>query len=301
LRLHILGANSAIPTSDRFSSCQCLDIDGNISMIDCGEGAQINLTKYKIKRSKINQIFISHLHGDHIYGLPGLLSSLSLSERTHPLQVYGPAGIEGFLKSVMKYSYLVPRFAIEIIQLPEGHNETVYENQKFAVDCFPLIHRVPTFGYKFRTKQLRPKLDKDVISKYHLSVDQIKSALEGFDLISEDGTVIKNSKITIPKGKGKSYAYCSDTIYHEGLCTHVNEVDVLYHEATYMHDMKVQAAERFHSTTIQASTIAKDAKVKQLIIGHFSSRYKNLEPLLLESRSVFTNTELAEQGRLFEF
>ena len=268
-------------------------------MIDCGEGAQINFAKYKLKRNKLSQIFISHLHGDHIYGLPGILSSFNQSNREKPLKIFGPSGIESFVAAVMKYSYLDLRFELEIIEILEA-TSGLFENDQVSVDCFPLLHRVPTFGYRFTKKIKRPKLNKSQVVRYQLTVPQIKKVLEGADVTLKDGSVIKNQAIIMPPAVAKSYAYCSDTIYHKALIPHVRGVDLLYHEATYMHDMTIQAAERFHSTTIQAATIARGAEAKRLVIGHFSSRYQDVQPLLDEARTVFEATYLADQGATFD-
>ncbi len=268
-------------------------------MIDCGEGAQINFTKYKLKRNKLNQIFISHLHGDHIYGLPGILSSFNLSNREKPLSIFGPVGIAPFIAAVMKYSYLDLRFELKVVEI-QGEGGRIFENDRMSVFSFPLLHRVPTYGYRFTKKISKPKLDKAQVERYQLTVAQIKAVIEGEDVNLADGTIIKNEAITLSPVAPKSYAYCSDTIYHEAVIPHVQGVDLLYHEATYMDDMSVQAAERYHSTTIQAATIAQRADAKRLVIGHFSSRYKDVEPLVIEARTVFEATELADQGAVFE-
>lgn len=292
----ILGANSAIPSLDRFPTCQCINVHERLYIMDCGEGAQINLSKYNFRPSKLEAIFISHLHGDHVYGLPGLLSSLSLLGRQRPLELIGPKGIKEYIETVKKLTFQHEAFELIIKELAHEDKRSVYSNKSVEVFAFPMKHRVPTYGYLFIEGHRERNILKDKIIDYGLTVDEIKNLKSGQDIVRKD-QVISQDEVMAPAHEQRSYAFCSDTIFDPDLIPIIQGASCLYHEATYLHDMQEQAAKRMHATAHEAAIMAKSAKVNQLIIGHFSSRYKDLSPLLIEAEKVFQPTVLAEQGR----
>lgn len=297
--IRILGANSAVPNKDRFPTAQCVSIHNHNILIDCGEGAQINISHYKIKRNKIKTILISHLHGDHVYGLPGLLNSFNLNGRTEAIQIYGPTGIRGYLESVFQYTYVTLRYELTITELDQTDKAIIQDENSYSIYAFPMIHRVPTYGYLIKEKEQPLNIDPSAIQKYGLSIPQIKDVKAGTDITLTDGRTIPNADMTLPIKNSRSYGYCSDTIYDEQLVSHIQRVDLLYHEATYLHELKKQANERKHATAKEAALIAKAANVRQLIIGHYSSRYDDLQPLEDEAKAVFPETFIARQGDLF--
>jgi ribonuclease Z len=294
--LTILGSSSALPTTLRNTTAQVLNIQERFFLIDCGEGTQIQLRKFKIKFGKINHIFISHLHGDHILGLFGLISSYILFSRKTDLHIYCDKELENILYNHLKY--FDGDFGFNIIYhfLNSSISELIYDDDLIQVITIPLNHRLPCSGFLFKEKPKPLKIQKEQIQKYNIPIKEIKSIKDGEDYISPDGEIIKNNELTFPPESARSYAFCSDTIYNESIIEYIREVDLLYHEATFKHDMLKRAMETFHTTALQAATLAKKANVKKLIIGHFSVRYKNIEPLLTEAKSVFENTVAAEDG-----
>jgi len=299
LELTILGSSSAVPIYGRFLSSQFLKVNNNHFLIDCGEGTQFRLLEYKISPNKIDTILISHLHGDHIYGLPGLINSMNLSGRRKKLNIYGPIGLQKYLDGVFEASDSYIGFELNINIVDHSQNSELFENKSLEVYSFPLVHRVPTVGFKIVEKPYQKTINPEMISKYNLDFNQIIKAKEGEDIELENGRIVKNSLLTFPAPKSLSYAYCSDTKYSPKIVESIKNVDLLYHEATYMHDLQGKAEERSHSTTKEAASIAKLAKAKLLVIGHFSARYNNLEKLLTETKTVFANSELAIDGRVF--
>jgi ribonuclease Z len=298
-QLKILGANSATPAYGRHQTSQLLTIDKYHFMIDCGEGAQIQLVKYKAKPSKINHIFISHLHGDHFFGLMGLLTSMSLNGRENDLHVFGPPHLAEIITMHLKYTGSVFSYKLHFTPIEQA-GITLYENEILSVDTIPLDHRVPCYGFVFREKPKPHLIDKDKLLSVeadNLSIQDMHDLKAGKDLYDHRGSVrYKNEALTFPPRKSRSYAYCSDTRFNLGLVDWVQQVDLLYHEATFLKDKVDEAQARYHSTSEQAATLAQKAQVQQLIIGHYSSRYKELSPFLDEAQAVFPNTSLAIEG-----
>lgn len=290
----ILGNNSAIPAFDRNPTAQVLQTMDESFLIDCGEGTQMQLSKYKIKRSKINRIFISHLHGDHYFGLIGLLTSMSLLNRNQPLYIHAPAPLEELIKLQLNFASTQLCYPLYFHALQnEG---LVVNSDKITIECFKVQHRIDCWGFLFREKKNARKLDAERAKIYEIPAAYYDKLQQGHDYVNKKGTIVPNEEVTTAGTIPKSYAYCADTIYFESLAEKVKAVDMLYHETTYLKDLHQRAAERFHSTTIQAGAIAKKAGVKKLLIGHFSSKYESLEEFLSETKEVFENTELAIQG-----
>jgi ribonuclease Z len=298
--LTILGCSSATPTSKRNPTSQLLNIHDKYFLIDCGEATQIQLRKFKLKFQRISHIFISHLHGDHYFGLMGLLSSMHLLGRKNELHLYCPAGLKEIVELQNKYSQTYLNYHIEFHLLGEGKNEIIYEDEKVSVATIPLNHRIPCNGFLFREKVRQRNIIKEKIEEYKIPKSTIKSIKAGADYITENGQIISNSELTAATVQPRSYAFCSDTCYDESIVPIIKNVDLLYHETTFMDDMKVRAKETFHSTTLQAGKIAKLAGVKQLLIGHFSARYNDLDLFLDEVKPIFENTLLALEGEVIK-
>jgi len=296
----ILGSNSAVPTNNRNPSSQLLSYHNSAYLIDCGEGTQMQMSEYKVKRSKIGHIFISHLHGDHIFGLPGLLTSYALQGREEDLTVFGPIGIKLYLDTIIKVSESHLTYKLLINEINPDQHKKIFEDQNIIVYSFPLSHRISTSGYRFIEKHCKVPINAEAIKQHSLSGHQIKELREGGKVPGADGRPLTISDISLLPKPQRSYAYCSDTIYNEAVVEWVKGSNYLYHEATYLHEMQTQARERMHSTALEAGRIASLSDVGHLIIGHYSSRYKDLQPLLQEARSVFPKTSLAIEGQTFE-
>jgi ribonuclease Z len=293
----IIGSSSATPTRLRSPSAQLFNIDEHYSLIDCGEGTQMKLINLGIKFNKIDNIFISHLHGDHYLGLPGLLFSMHLFGRTKPLNLFGPLELKNILDVIFKASDSILLYNIEFYPLVYEKSDIILKNEKFYVKSFPLSHGLPAWGFKFEETEKERKIQKSfLLGNNDISIDDIKNIKQGADYVNKDGTIFKNSEITIQPLKPVTYAYCSDTVYYEKIISEIYNVDLLYHESTFMSDMQKNAIEKHHSTSIDAANIAKQANAGNLLIGHFSARYKNINPLLDEARSIFANTFSAEEG-----
>jgi ribonuclease Z len=299
ITVHILGANSAVPNKNRFPTSQYIKLEKESILIDCGEGAQINLSKYKLKPSRIKTILISHLHGDHVYGLPGLIGSFNLAGRQEPLTVVGPVGIQAYLSGVFETTYVTLNFELLFHEL--GHNGLlkVIELNEVIIEAFPMKHRIPTYGYKITEKERQLNIKSEVIKKYDLSITQIKAIKAGDDIVSSEGNVIPNKDLTKEQPKMMSYAYCSDTVYDEDLIPLIHGVDLLYHEATYLHELQKIALKRKHATAKEAGVIAQKANVGRLIIGHYSSRYDDLQPLENEAKIEFENAHIVRDGDVY--
>lgn len=300
----ILGTASALPTTQRYPSAQIVDIHGRLFMIDCGEGAQIQLRKAKVSFLNIEHICLSHIHGDHIFGIFGLLSTMGLIARKAPLNIFAPSGfapILEFFKTQFGEGLL---FDIHFIPLEMTSPEVVYESRTTELLAFPLNHRVDTYGFIIREKMPQRNVHKDAISKYDLSLTDIGTLKRGEDVVREsiDGEtlVIKNEDATYYKYMPRSYAYCSDTAPFAELPQWIRGVDLLYHETTFPEEMTEMAEKTFHSTTIQAATVAREAGVKRLIVGHFSSRYPSVDFYLDQIKTIFPEAMLANDGDVIE-
>ena len=297
--LTILGSNSAIPAHGRFPSAQVLNIQEDLYMIDCGEGAQIRLSDFKIKRSKINQIFISHLHGDHVFGLPGLLNSFSLAGRKAPLDIFAPSGLEEMIDVIFETTQAHKTYEINFHVVDTEKHKLIFENKKIKVYSIPLQHRIATTGYLFKEKPFSKNIIPEKIAEHDIPFSKIKEIKDGADFTAEEGIVIPNHELVFEGKKPRSYAYCSDTVYLESIIPIIKNVNLLYHEATFGKEMAKVSFERGHSTTQEAATIAKKAEVGKLLIGHFSTRYLDLNILLNEANEVFPNSHLAIEGETF--
>jgi len=300
IHLTILGCHSATPRVNAHPTSQYLEINNSHFLIDCGEGTQRQMRKYKVGFSKINHIFISHLHGDHFYGLVGLLSTYGILSREKEIHIYGPKGIKEVTLLQLKFSQSHAKYAIIFHELTSKESELIFEDDKVAVRTIPLNHRIYTNGFLFTEKEKPRKLNKLNISGYQ-EIDKadylnIKS---GKDVVLSNGKTIKNSELTIDPPKTKSYAFCSDTSYKPSITDIIKNSDLLYHETTFLADREDLAKKTKHSTSIQAAKIAKDSNVKKLIIGHYSSRYKDISLFKKEAETVFKNVDLAEPGKVF--
>lgn len=293
----ILGSNSAMPAFGRLPSSHYLQLLNHTFLIDCGEGTQFALYNQGLKKNKISKIFITHLHGDHLFGLPGLLTSFELSGRKEPLFIFGPAPIKKYIAVSLEGIGHQVSYSIEIQELTDDCKQLIYENEKMEIYSFPLIHRITCLGYLFKEKPKRRNIKREIIEKHKPTIEQIKALISGHDLRLSNGKIITNERCLEAAKKTRSYAYCSDTRYHEELVEHIEGVTTLYHEATYLDELQIQANERYHSTSKQAGKIAKLANVEQLIIGHYSSRYKDIEPFKIEAKTEFQNVQLAKEGR----
>lgn len=300
IALQILGSNSAAFAHGRHQTSQVLKIQDQYVLIDCGEGTQLLMRKHQVKISKINIIVISHLHGDHYYGLIGLISTLHLFGRRKDLVLIGPPGLMDVLTLQLKYSETSLNFKINFTEWTPNEVELVFDHPKFTITTIPLDHRVPCAGYLFQEKPKKRRIDKTKLPG-KLPPAEIYQLKCGEDLVDEDGNVLhKNEEVTLDPLRALSYAFCSDTRYKPELVPQISGVDLLYHEATFSSEMEERARNTYHTTARQAATFAKDAKVGKLLIGHFSTRYRNLEPVLEEALEVFEQTALAEEGHIFE-
>ena len=294
LFLTILGNNSALPAFGRNPTAQVLQNNDEAFLIDCGEGTQVQLSRYKIKRSKISHIFISHLHGDHYFGLIGLLTSMSMLNRTPELHVYGPAPLEQII--LLQLEVADTRLTYPLHFHPLSEEGLLTETKKMQIECFRVQHRIDCWGFLFRERKNPRSIHPERVKAYEIPASYYEQLQQGKDYQTKKGTIIPNDEVTIPNASPKSYAYCADTIYDVQLAEKVKQVDLLYHESTYLKDQEQRAFERYHCTTVQAADIARRAEAKKLIIGHFSSKYEVLDPFLSEAQEVFEQTVLAQEG-----
>ncbi|MEM9000076.1 MAG: ribonuclease Z [Bacteroidota bacterium] len=300
MRLHILGCYSATPRTLTNPTAQVLEVRNHIFLIDCGEGTQVQLRKNKIRFSRIKHIFISHLHGDHFFGLPGLVSTFRLLGRKTELHIYGPKGIKEAITLLLKLGDSWTNYPLVFHELDSREPELLFEDEKVGVHTIPLQHRVYTNGFLFKEKPLPRNLNIDVVRKYGIEKNAYDNIKKGDDFVLDNGTVISNQELTLDPPKPKSYAFCSDTVYDEQLVFRVSGVDVLYHESTFLQSEEHLGERTKHATAKQAACIAKKAGVGMLILGHYSTRYKSIEMFREEALPVFANTELADDGKIFE-
>jgi ribonuclease Z len=294
LAVTILGNNSALPAFDRHPTAQVVTMEENIFLVDCGEGTQMQMAKYKIRRSKINHIFISHLHGDHYFGLIGVLTSMGLLGRLQDLHIYAPAVLKDIIDLQLKVADIHLPYRLHFHAL-EGEGAIIKE-QKFEVSCFPVFHRIPCWGFRF--KEIRPlrRINPEKARRFEVPSSFFDRLKWGENYIDKDGKVVENEWVTEAAIKPRSYAYSADTLFDERVIESVRGVDLLYHETTYLGDLEERAGSRFHSTSVQAATVAQRAGVHRLIIGHFSSKYEKLDGFETEARAIFPNTDLALEG-----
>jgi ribonuclease Z len=298
-KITILGSSGAVPAYGRMPSAQFIEVENHYFLIDCGEGAQLQLMKYDLNMHRIDHIFISHLHGDHYLGLMGLIFTLHLNKRKNDLHVYSHKGLDEIITLQLQYSKSALNYKIVFHQLTPGKKEVIFENKFIIVETIPLLHKLDCSGFLIREKQKPRRIDKELLPD-NLSILQLNKLKSGEDILNDEGNMLyKNEALTLSPRKSRSYAYCSDTQYYEAIVEQVKAVDVLYHEATFMEEDADKAAETKHSTVKQAATIALKANPVRLLIGHFSARYKDLLPVIDEAKRVFPNTYLALEGETF--
>ncbi|GAB3905589.1 ribonuclease Z [Mucilaginibacter boryungensis] len=295
----ILGSSSATPIFNRNPTSQALNINERLYLIDCGEGTQQQMLRFDIKASRIDYIFISHLHGDHYLGLVGLLSSLHLNGRTKPLHIFCPAPLKEIIDLQFKYSETTIQYPLEYTFIDPTQPTKLVDNQDIIIESIPLDHRIPCTGFLFRQKKRLRKLIKDKIETIDIPVEYYSRLKKGEDFTDSNGKLYKNDELTLDSERPKAYAYCSDTLFNEAYFNQISGVDLLYHEATFLHNMVDRAVETHHTTALQAAEVAARVKARKLVIGHFSARYKALTELLDEARSIFSETELAIEGKTF--
>mgnify|MGYP003660120782 CR=1 FL=1 len=301
MRLTILGCYAATPRTLTNPTSQVLEINNHIILIDCGEGAQVELRRRKVKFSRINHIFISHLHGDHFFGLPGLISTMRLLGREKELHVYGPKGIKEAITLLLKLGDSWTNYPLLFHELTSKEPELVFEDKKISVTTIPLDHRIYTNGFLFKEKEGKRKLNIDAAQNYGIDKAYYQNIKNGKDITLDNGETILNKELTFDPPKPKSYAFCSDTVYDINLSEQLKGVDVLYHESTFLESESELATKTKHSTALQAAKIAKAANVKTLVLGHYSTRYKSIELFKEEATTIFSNVLLADDGRAFDF
>lgn len=298
-KIHILGCGSALPTLKHNASSQLIEMRGKCFMVDCGEGAQMQFRRSHIHFSKLNAIFISHMHGDHCFGLMGLLSTLGMLGRTSKLRIYAPKDYEPLFRQQVEFFMQTMEYEMEMIPVDTEKQQVIYEDHSLTVETVPLQHRVPCCGFIFREKPTLPHIRRDMIDYYGIPVSQINNIKNGADWTNEDGDIIPNARLVQPADPPRSYAYCSDTRFVPGLKEKVKGVTVLYHESTYTSDQEDRAKIYYHSTARQAATIAAGAGVGTLLLGHYSARYNDEQVLLQEAKAVFENSILSQEGMVF--
>ena len=300
MKLNILGCHSATPTDKTHTTSQVLEVKEHLFLIDCGEGTQNQLRHQKIKFSRIKHIFISHLHGDHFYGLVGLISTFRLLGRTADLHIYGPKGIKDVITLQLKLANSWTNYSLFFHELENIKSERIYEDELITVNTIPLDHRVYTNGFLFQEKPGLRRLDKDKLRNYNIPHYDFHNLKLGRDLVLDDGTELKNEIVSLDPIPIKRYAFCSDTAYNESLVPLIKGVDLLYHEATFLDEHEDLAQKTKHSTAAQAAKIAKLSEVKRLVLGHFSSRYRDKNRFLVEATPFFDLVELAADGKTFD-
>lgn len=300
MRLTILGCYAATPRTFTNPTSQVFDIQNHLFLIDCGEGTQVQLRKYRVKFSRINHIFISHLHGDHFFGLPGLISTFRLLGRDKELHVYGPKGIKEAVTLLLKLGDSWTNYPLVFHELESMESKVIFEDDKVMVRTIPLDHRVYTNGFLFQEKEAPRTLDVEAAKRYGIDKSQFINIKKGKDGVDNNGNRIPNHKLTLDPPPPKSYAFCSDTAFRESIVPYIQNVDALYHESTFLESEAHLCEKTKHSTAKQAAQIAKLAHAKQLILGHYSTRYKSIELFREEAQTVFQNVELADDGKIFD-
>ncbi len=294
--LTILGCGSATPTLARHPTAQLLNIQEKYFLVDCGEGTQLQLRRYKVRFQRIERIFISHLHGDHYLGLIGLISTLHLLGRTKELHLHGPPPLQEIIEGHLLHSGTYLRFPLHFHPLEkEG---VVHEDNVLRIETIRLDHRIPCWGFLFREKPKKRNIRKDKIAEYGLTIPEIRNIKEGAGHKDQSGRLVPNEELTLPPPRACGYAFCSDTRYDEELPEKLRDIDVLYHEATFLKELEERARETYHSTAGQAGKVAKEAGVRRLILGHYSARYRDTGPFLEEARECFPRSELAWDGKV---
>lgn len=301
MNLTILGCYAATPRTFTNPTAQVLELKNHLFLIDCGEGTQVQLRKSKIKFSRIKHVFISHLHGDHFYGLIGLISTFRLLNRTQELHIFGPAGIKEIILMQLKYADSWTNFLLVFHELVSKGPELILDEENVTVTTIPLNHRIYTNGFLFREKLGERKLNMEGVQKYKVEICDYQNLKNGRDYVNGQNETIPNHLLTFDPPKPKSYAYCSDTVFNPDIATHIKGVDVLYHEATFLDEHQKLAAPTKHSTAKQAAEIARQAEVGKLVLGHFSTRYGSIQPFLEEAQTIFEQTLLADDGKVFSF
>ena len=301
MKLTILGCYAATPRTITNPTSQVLEIRNRMFLIDCGEGTQVQLRKNKIKFSKINHIFISHLHGDHMYGLVGLVSTYMLLGRVADLHIYGPKGIKEIITLQLKLSNSWTNYNLYFHELTSSESEIIFEDDKVVVKTIPLKHRIYTNGFLFQEKFKERKLDINAVLNYEIDQVYYQKIKNGSDITLDDGRVIPNTELTLDPEKSKSYAFCSDTIYNEDILPIIKDIDVLYHESTFLETESVLAEKTMHSTAKEAATIALKANAKNLVLGHYSTRYESILKFKEEAETIFPNVFLGDDGESFSF
>ncbi|MFK2013194.1 ribonuclease Z [Bacteroides fragilis] len=294
--LHILGCGSALPTTRHFATSQVVNLRDKLFMIDCGEGAQMQLRKSRLKFSRLNHIFISHLHGDHCFGLMGLISTFGLLGRTAELHIHSPKGLEELLTPMLNFFCHTLAYKVIFHEFDTRQTSVVYEDRSMTVTTIPLQHRIPCCGFLFVEKARPNHIIRDMVDFYKVPVYELNRIKNGSDYVTPEGEVIANTRLTRPSDPPRKYAYCSDTIFRPEIVEQLSGVDLLFHEATFAESELARAKETYHTTAAQAARIALEAGVRQLVIGHFSARYEDESILLKEASAVFPNTILAKEN-----
>jgi ribonuclease Z len=301
MQLTILGCHSATPRANAHPTAQVLDMNGELMLIDCGEGTQVRLRRQKVKFSRIRHIFISHLHGDHYFGLIGLLSTFSLLSRTAELHIHAPQGLEEIINLQLKLSHAYTSYPLIFHQLDSYQPQVILDTEKLTVETIPLQHRIYTNGFLFKAKPGDRKLLIDKVQNLDIDKAYYKSIVKGKDVQTKDGKLIKNEELTEPPKPAPSYAFCSDTVFKPDIVTQIKGTTLLYHESTFLEDQEHLCQKTKHSTAKQAGIIAQKAGVEKLILGHFSARYKDLSLFEKEAKLVFDHVEVAETGKIFRY
>lgn len=299
-KVHILGCGCALPTMRHYASSQVVELREKLFMIDCGEGTQVQLRRSKIRFTKLGVVFISHIHGDHCFGLIGMISTFNMLGRTAPLAVYAPAGLKPVLDNLIDTFCGHLDFEVVFHAVDTTRHQVIYEDRSLTVESIPLKHRLPCSGFLFREKPILPHIRRDMIDFYHIPVSQINNIKNGADWVDEEGRVVPNSRLVRSAEAPRSYAYCSDTQYLPYLHEIIKDVSTLYHESTYLSNDEARAKMYFHSTAAQAARVASDAHVGKLVLGHYSAKYDDESLLLAEAANIFPNTVLSNEGMVID-